>query len=132
MTIALVVHGCRFGGDRRIATAVADGLSAWMPALAVPVERAPRQLGAETGLLVLGGQDTDLCEWLTELSTTVPGIPAAAWEGTSTVPREERLLRLRGFDLVAPVEHFTTDAEADRAREWGARLGRLVGSRVHA
>ena len=140
MTIALVVHQCLSSGDRRIAHAVADGLSARMPAFALPVAQAPRQLGVETGLLVVGGPDgaapeqTGLHAWLTELSTTVPGIPAAAWDtrvGThQAAHREEKLLRLRGFDVIGPAEHF--DGELERAHEWGLRLGELVTGRVRA
>jgi hypothetical protein len=158
MTIALVIYESLVDDDRRIAEAVAEGLSARMPAFTVPVGRAPRQLGADTGLLVLGGpeahpapEDTGLREWLTELSTTVPGIPTAAWDTRMDSPRllvaadhaahsEEKLVRLRGFDLVAPAEHFVVtstagplrDGEEQRARDWGARLGELVSSRERA
>ena len=128
MTIALVVHPSLPGGDDRIAQAVADGLSARLQAVALPVHRAPRQLGAETGLLVVGGSGDALHDWLTELSVTVPCIPAAAWDARAS--REERLLRLRGFDLVAPAEHL--DGGLERARSWGARLGELVSGRVRA
>jgi hypothetical protein len=152
MAIALVVHETSSGRDRRIAQRVADGLSARMPAYALPAVRAPRRLGMEVGLVVVGGPERDhgsegdgLHAWLTDLSATGPGIPAAAWHSRTDRlaagdggHSEERLLWLRGFDLVAPAEQFPAagepgppeDDELDRARRWGAGLGELVGGRA--
>ncbi len=175
MTTALVVYESLFGDNRAIAYAVADGLAQHLAVEAMPVGRAPSTLGDEMALLVVGGpnhafgmpkpatregavrdsgaspapEDTGLREWLTALTTTCPGIPAAAWDTRMDHPRllvkadhaahsEEKLLRLRGFDLVVPAEHFVVTStsgplaagEEDRARAWGARLGELAAARV--
>lgn len=104
---------------------------------------AVRSLDAQPTSTAVG-----LREWLTELADG-HGMPAAAFDTRLTHPRflrlvdhasaqEVKLLRAHGFDVVAPAEHFwvvdaagpLADGEADRAREWGRTLGRLVAPRL--
>ena len=105
MKSALVVYESLFGDARTIARAVADGLSWRMPAYAIPVGKAPHVIGADVGLLVVGGPnhatgmptpasrqgavdqhgatpdagDTGLKEWLVAVTTT-PGTAAVAFD----------------------------------------------------
>lgn len=55
MTHALVVYESLFGDAWWIAAAVADGLSARVPARAVAAADAPTTIGPDIGLLVVGG-----------------------------------------------------------------------------
>ncbi|WP_101790310.1 flavodoxin family protein [Nonomuraea indica] len=52
---ALVVYESMFGNTRRIAEAVAEGLSCRVRAEAVEVGSAPAQVGPDIGLIVVGG-----------------------------------------------------------------------------
>lgn len=55
MTRALVVYESIFGDARTIAHAVAAGLAETMPADVVAAADAPTEIGADVGLLVVGG-----------------------------------------------------------------------------
>ncbi|MEU2348502.1 hypothetical protein [Modestobacter sp. NPDC049651] len=55
MSRALVVYESLFGDARAIARAIADGLSATVPADVVPAAEAPAEIGPEVALLVVGG-----------------------------------------------------------------------------
>lgn len=106
MTTALVVYESLFGDARAIAEAIARGVSETIPATAVEAAQAPRQIGLETGLLVVGGPNHALTmprpssrqqavkqyaftaaeaerpglrEWL-ERVECVDGVPAAAFD----------------------------------------------------
>jgi flavodoxin len=52
---ALVVYESLFGDAKRIAEAVADGLSQTLPAHAVDAAAAPSEMGEDVRLLVVGG-----------------------------------------------------------------------------
>jgi hypothetical protein len=52
---ALVVYESVFGDGRTIAHAIAEGLSAALPADVVVAAEAPTEIGPEVGLLVIGG-----------------------------------------------------------------------------
>ncbi|MGY1703294.1 flavodoxin family protein [Geodermatophilus sp. SYSU D00697] len=105
LTRALVVYESVFGDARTIAQAIADGLSASLPADAVAAAQAPAELGPDLGLLVVGGPNhafgmprpstresaveqygadiadtgTGLHEWLEAVSAPT-GIAAAAFD----------------------------------------------------
>ena len=112
MTRALVVYESLFGDGRTIARAIADGLSARMPAAAVAVQDAPTTIGPDVGLLVVGGPnhatglprpatreganrdhglDVDpqagLREWLERVQVPPQGIPAAAYDTRMDHPK---------------------------------------------
>jgi hypothetical protein len=55
MLRALVVYESVFGDARTIAHAIADGLSAFVPADVVAAADAPAEMGPDVGLLVVGG-----------------------------------------------------------------------------
>ena len=55
MTRALVVYESVFGDGRRVAHAIADGLSALGPVDVVPAAVAPPEIGPDVALLVVGG-----------------------------------------------------------------------------
>jgi hypothetical protein len=55
MTRALVVYESVFGDAATIARAIAEGLNARLPADAVPVAEAPKEVDADVRLLVVGG-----------------------------------------------------------------------------
>ncbi|SNS08515.1 hypothetical protein SAMN04488107_1269 [Geodermatophilus saharensis] len=55
MTRAMVVYESVFGDARTIAHAIAEGLSASLPADVVAAAEAPAELGPDVGLLVVGG-----------------------------------------------------------------------------
>jgi hypothetical protein len=55
MTRALVVYESLFGDGRRVAAAIADGLSELGPVEVVPAAEAPLEIGADVALLVVGG-----------------------------------------------------------------------------
>jgi hypothetical protein len=102
----LVVYESVFGDARTIAQAIADGLSASIPADAVAAAEAPSELGPDVALLVVGGPNhafgmprpstresavkqygadipdtgTGLREWLDGVRATGRGIPAAAFD----------------------------------------------------
>src|SRR3954454_21089724 len=52
---ALVVYESVFGDARTIAHAIAEGLSAALPADVVAAAQAPTEIGPDVGLLVVGG-----------------------------------------------------------------------------
>ena len=52
---ALIVYETMFGNTGRIARAIRDGLSQYVPAEAVAVNRAPDVVPGDVGLLVVGG-----------------------------------------------------------------------------
>jgi hypothetical protein len=54
MPSALVVYESMFGDTEVVAHAIAEGLATSVPVDVVPVSEAPRSLGAEVGLLVVG------------------------------------------------------------------------------
>lgn len=124
---ALVVYESMFGDARAVAEAIAEGLGERMPARAVPVRQAPRTVGAEVPLLVVGGPNhmfgmptpasrlqavndfdadipagaTGLREWLMTLQMAATGIPAAAFD---TRLRKPAALRL--FDHASRTERL--------------------------
>lgn len=88
------------------------------------------------------GVETGVREWLASAATAGAGTHAAAfgtkvakppWLPGSAARGIGRALRRRGFTLTAqPVDFYVTDmagplaaSELDRARAWGARLGRV-------
>jgi hypothetical protein len=114
MTSALVVYESLFGDARTIARAIAEGLAGSMPAQAVSAGEAPVTIGADTGLLVVGGPnhatgmprpatrkgaardhadlhlesfDAGLREWLDAVRIDVPDLPAAAFDTRMEHPR---------------------------------------------
>jgi flavorubredoxin len=52
---ALVIYESMFGNTKEIAEAIVDGLAAGMSAEAVEVGAAPKSIGGDVGLLVIGG-----------------------------------------------------------------------------
>ena len=109
-------------------------------------EGAVTRHGAE-----IADTDRGLHEWLDAVRVAGDGIRAAAFDTRSDHPRllvkmdhaartEEKLLRGRGLTILAPAEHFSvTDTkgplvagEEDRARQWGAALGRALASQPAA
>jgi hypothetical protein len=106
MTCALVVYESVFGDARTIAHAIADGLSAALPADVAAATEAPAEIGTDVGLLVVGGPNhafgmprpstregavkqygadiadtgTGLHEWLEAVRAPVGGIAAAAFD----------------------------------------------------
>jgi Flavodoxin len=106
VTRALVVYESVFGDARTIAHAIADGLSAAIPADVVAAAEAPTEIGPDVGLLVVGGPNhafgmprpstregavkqygaeitdpgTGLHEWLESVRTTSSALPAAAFD----------------------------------------------------
>jgi hypothetical protein len=113
MARALVVYESVFGDARVIAHAIADGLSARLPAEAVDATEAPAEIGPDVGLLVVGGPnhgfsmprpstregavqqygaqiaDTSrgLHEWLDAVRITGDGTRAAAFDTRSDHPK---------------------------------------------
>jgi hypothetical protein len=107
---ALVVYESLFGDARAIAQAVADGLSATLPADVVAAADAPADIGPDVSLLVVGGPNhafgmprpstrgsaieqhgadipdtgTGLHEWLDTVRVGVRGTPAAAFDTRSS------------------------------------------------
>lgn len=55
MKSALVVYESLFGDAHTVAHAIAEGLSATLPAVVIEARQAPEQLGPDVGLLVVGG-----------------------------------------------------------------------------
>src|SRR3954468_934157 len=106
MTRALVVYESVFGDAEQIARAIADGLSPAITVDVVAAAEAPREIGPDVGLLVVGGPNhafgmprqatrqsavkqygadiadtgTGLHEWLEAVRVSVAGIPAAAFD----------------------------------------------------
>jgi hypothetical protein len=106
VTRALVVYESVFGDARTIAHAIADGLSESLPAEVLAAGEAPQEVGADIGLLVVGGPNhafgmprpstregavkqygadiadtgTGLHEWLEAVRVDRPGTPAAAFD----------------------------------------------------
>lgn len=106
MRRALVVYESLFGDARTIARAIADGLSAALPAEVVAAQEAPAELGADVELLVVGGPNhafgmprpatresavaqygadiadpgSGLREWLTRVRPAGTGLRAAAFD----------------------------------------------------
>jgi hypothetical protein len=90
-----------------------------------------------------GSPDVGMREWLEHLGPLGAGVVTATfdtrmksrWAG-SAAPSASKLLRRRGVPTLAPSHSFlVTDkggplapGELDRAREWGAELGRLAAS----
>ncbi|MGY1739578.1 MULTISPECIES: flavodoxin family protein [unclassified Blastococcus] len=138
MTRALVVYESLFGDARAIARAIGEGLSAALPVDVVAAADAPREVGPDVGLLVVGGPthafgmprprtrqgaidqqgaeipDTHvgLHEWLEAVRVGTPGLPAAAFD-----------TRLAGHPVLTAMDHA--------ARTEETLLGRL-GARVVA
>lgn len=106
MTRALVVYESVFGDARTIAHAIADGLSASIPADVVAAAEAPSVIGPDVGMLVVGGPNhafgmprpstregavkqygaeiadtgTGLHEWLESVRSNSNGLSAAAFD----------------------------------------------------
>jgi hypothetical protein len=113
VTRALVVYESVFGDARTIAYAIAEGLTASLPADVLPAGEAPADIGPDVGLLVVGGPNhafgmprpstrvgaveqhgatipdtgTGLREWLESVRVLTTGLPAAAFDTRSGRPR---------------------------------------------
>lgn len=110
---AVVVYESMFGNTRDVARAVADGLATVMDVQVSEVGSAPRRLGHDVGLLVVGAPThafslsrpstrddarrqaggvtvsagIGLREWLDELAELPPGLCAAAFDTRVSRPR---------------------------------------------
>ncbi|MFC4119850.1 flavodoxin family protein [Nonomuraea zeae] len=110
---ALVVYESMYGNTRQIAEAVADGLGTRMRVVVVEVGSAPRLVGGEVGLLVVGGpthafsmsrsstrqsaaqqatgplvsRGDGVREWLAALSTSSAALASAAFDTRIAKPR---------------------------------------------
>jgi len=110
---ALVVYESMYGNTKQIAEAVAEGLASRLRVEVVEVGSAPAQVGAEVGLLVVGGpthafsmsrtstrqsaaeQATEpliskgdgVREWLATLRTSSAGLGSAAFDTRIAKPR---------------------------------------------
>ena len=126
MTRALVVYESVFGDGRTIAHAIADGLSASLPADVVAAAEAPAEIGPDVGLLVVGGPNhafgmprpstregavkqygadiadtgTGLHEWLESVRIGTSGLPAAAFDTRSS-----------GHPVLAKMDHAARTEE---------------------
>jgi flavodoxin len=133
---AMVVYESVFGDARTIAEAVADGLSASVPADVVAAADAPSEIGEDVGLLVVGGPnhafgmprpstrqgavkqhgaeipDTDrgLHEWLEAVRTSSGGLLAAAFD-----------TRGSGHPMLTKMDHASR-TEEKLLRKQGANL----------
>ena len=110
MNRALVVYESVFGDARTIAHAIAEGLSASVPADVVAAAEAPAEIGPDVVLLVVGGPNhafgmprpstrqgavdqhgadirdvqAGLHEWLETVRVPLTGLPAAAFDTRSS------------------------------------------------
>jgi hypothetical protein len=135
MAHALVVYESVFGNAREIAHAIAEGLAPALASTVVAAGEAPKVIGPDVELLVVGGpnhalgmprpstrqgavdghgaviEDTTvgLHEWLETVEGPRDGLGAAALlvKLDHASRTEEKLLRRLEATLVAPAAHFT-------------------------
>jgi hypothetical protein len=163
---ALVVHESLFGNTQAVADAVGEGLRSQLSVEVVPVTAAPPVgddvdllvVGGPTHAFGLSRESTrrdavqrgghypdgaaGLREWLATLDGR--GQRAAVFDTRVDHPRlpgtagsrARKVLRARGFDVVAGPEHFLVrgtsgplvDGELGRATDWGRSLATLAAT----
>ncbi|WP_214322560.1 flavodoxin family protein [Nonomuraea sediminis] len=120
---ALVIYESMFGNTRRVAEAVAKGLSSHLRAETVEVSRAPDSVGGEVGLLVIGGPTH-------AFSMTKPTTRASAARH-ATKPLVSPGIGIREWLDRARLGHVQATAFDTRVRHMPGSAARAAVTRLH-
>ena len=152
---AVVLYATRSGNTRRVAEAIAEGLSAAGPVDVHCVDAGPGALPADADLVVLGGP-TEGRHVTPQMLEFIAGLPAESVRGRAAAAFDTRVdwprwlsgsaadgirheLERRSARQPVETESFLVTMkpeirpdELDRARAWGARLALNLAPRIPA
>lgn len=135
---ALIVFETMFGNTERIARAIRDGLRQYVPAEAVPVNRAPDVVPGDVRLLVVGGPTHAFS--MSRLSTRQEAwkqgdvvmpieVGIREWLAALNPPEGSRGLRVTTFDTrIAKVRRLPGSAARSAAKLLRRKGYRMIGT----